>query len=88
MLKQVGEGLVVDELMGQGVDLTSGNYSRGAAGFYFKNGKRVHAVSEITIAGNLKDMFLNMALAGTDRDARYKVQSGSILIPDMIVSGL
>lgn len=87
LLAEAGEGIVVDELMGQGVDLTSGNYSRGAAGFYFKNGKREYAVSEITVAGNLKDMFMRMALIGTDRDPRYKLQCGSILIPGMTVSG-
>ena len=78
---------VIDELMGQGVDLASGKYSRGAAGYYFKNGKREYAVSEITVAGNLKDMFLNMALIGNDVDKRYKVQTGSILIPEITVSG-
>ncbi|HAH70613.1 MAG TPA: metalloprotease PmbA [Succinivibrionaceae bacterium] len=87
LLKDAGEGLVIDELMGQGVDLASGNYSRGAAGYYFKNGKREYAVSEITVAGNLKDMFLNMALIGNDVDKRYKVQTGSILIPEITVSG-
>ena len=87
LLKEAGEGLVIDELMGQGADLTSGNYSRGAAGYYFKNGKREYAVSEITVAGNLKDMFLNMALIGNDIDKRYKVQTGSILIPKLTVSG-
>lgn len=87
LLAEAGEGIVIDELMGQGVDLTSGNYSRGAAGFYFKNGKKVHAVSEITVAGNLKDMFMNMAMIGTDRDPRYKVQVGSILIPNLTISG-
>ena len=87
LLKEAGEGLVIDELMGQGADLTSGNYSRGAAGYYFKNGKREYAVSEITVAGNLKDMFSNMALIGNDIDRRYKVQTGSIFIPNLTVSG-
>ncbi len=87
LLADAGEGIVIEELMGQGVDLTSGNYSRGAAGFYFKNGKREYAVSEITVAGNLKDMFMRMALIGDDRDLRYRMQTGSVLIPDMTISG-
>ena len=73
--------------MGQGVDMVSGNYSRGAAGYYFKDGKFVHAVDEITIAGNLKDMFMNMDAIGKDIDERYKIKTGSILIPNMTVSG-
>ena len=73
--------------MGQGVDMVSGNYSRGAAGYYFKEGKFVHAVDEITIAGNLKDMFMNMDAIGKDIDERYKIKTGSILIPNMTVSG-
>lgn len=87
MLREAGEGLVITDLMGQGVDLVSGNYSRGAAGFYFKNGEKVHPVEEITVAGNLKDMFLNLALVGSDRDPRTRLQCGSLLIPDMTVSG-
>ena len=87
LLAEVGEGLVITSLMGQGVDLVSGNYSRGATGFYFKDGKRVHAVEEITVAGNLKDMFAHIALIGTDVDERYKLRSGSVLIPSLAVSG-
>ena len=87
MLKEVNEGLVITDLMGQGVDLVSGNYSRGAMGYYFKDGKKVHPVEEITVAGNLKDMFLNIALVGADRDPRTKIQSGSLLIPNMTISG-
>lgn len=87
LLGKAGEGVVITDLMGQGVDMVSGNYSRGAAGYYFKDGKFVHAVDEITIAGNLKDMFMNMAAIGKDADERYKIRTGSILIPDMTVSG-
>ncbi|MCR5536453.1 MAG: metalloprotease PmbA [Succinivibrio sp.] len=88
LLQEAGEGIVVTSLMGQGVDIISGNYSRGATGYYFRNGQREHAVEEITIAGNLKEMFHNLALVGTDIDPRYKLKSGSLLIPDMTVSGL
>ncbi len=87
LLKEAGEGLVITDLMGQGVDLVSGNYSRGALGYYFKNGTKVHPVEEITVAGNLREMFLNIALLGNDRDPRTRIQSGSILIPDLTVSG-
>ncbi len=87
LLKDAGEGVVITGLMGQGIDLVSGNYSRGAEGYYFKNGKFEHAVDGITIAGNLKDMFLNMEVMADDFDERYKVHSGSILIPNMTVSG-
>ena len=87
ILKEAKQGLVIDSLMGQGVDLVSGNYSRGASGYFFKDGQRQHAVSQITIAGNLKDMFLDMSLMGNDVDPRYKIKTGSILIPKMTVSG-
>ena len=88
MMRNVGEGLVITDLMGQGVDLLSGNYSRGAAGFYFKDGKRQFAVEEVTIAGNLKDMFKKIALIGNDYDDRYKIKCGSVLIPEMTISGV
>ncbi|MGN0916523.1 MAG: metalloprotease PmbA [Succinivibrio sp.] len=88
LLLKAGEGIVVTDLMGQGVDLTSGNYSRGAEGFYFKDGKFVHAVDGITVAGNLKDMFMNMSAIADDADSRLKLQAGSVLIPGMAVSGL
>lgn len=87
LLSRAGEGVVVTGLMGQGIDLVSGNYSRGAEGYYFKDGKFVHAVDGITIAGNLKDMFLNMEAMADDYDERYKIQTGSIFIPNMTVSG-
>ena len=88
MMKDAGSGIVITDLMGQGVDLLTGNYSRGAAGFYFENGERKHAVEEITVAGNLKDMFKNIALVGNDYDDRFKIKSGSLLIPDMTISGI
>jgi len=87
LLKDVGDGIVVTGLMGQGVDMVSGNYSRGAEGYYFKNGEFVHAVDGITIAGNLKDMFLNICAMADDVDERFKVKTGSLLIPNMSVSG-
>ena len=74
--------------MGQGIDMVSGNYSRGAEGYYFKNGKFEHAVDGITIAGNIKDMFMNMSAMATDIDERMKIKTGSVLIPNLTVSGL
>ena len=87
MMNEVGSGLVINSLMGQGTNIINGNYSRGASGFYFENGNRVHAVDEITIAGNLKDMFLSIAKLGNDLDERSRVQVGSILLPEITVSG-
>ncbi|MGN0893970.1 MAG: metalloprotease PmbA [Succinivibrio sp.] len=87
LLKSVGEGIVITDLMGQGTDLVSGNYSRGAEGYYFKNGKFVHSVEGITVAGNLKDMFMNMQAIADDIDNRSVIKTGSVFIPDMTVSG-
>ena len=88
MLQEVGRGLVINSLMGQGVNIINGNFSRGASGYYFENGQKVHAVDEITIAGNLKDMFLSIAKLGTDLDERSRMQVGSILLPEVTVSGI
>ena len=88
LLSSVNEGLVITDLMGQGIDMVSGNYSRGAEGYYFKNGKFEHAVDGITIAGNIKDMFMNMSAMATDIDERMKIKTGSVLIPNLTVSGL
>ena len=87
MLKEAGSGLVVTSLMGQGVNIINGNYSRGASGYYFENGKRVHAVNEVTIAANLKDMFSSIAYVGNDYDERYRIKMGSIMLPNITVSG-
>ena len=70
MLKQLGTGLLVTELMGQGVNVVTGDYSRGAAGFWVENGKIAYPVSEITIAGKLQDMFKGIVSIGTDTDMR------------------
>lgn len=87
MMQQAGEGLIIDSLIGQGVDVTSGNYSRGASGFYFKDGVKQFPVENITLAGNLKDMLLNIACVGSDIDERYRLKCGSLLLPDLAVSG-
>lgn len=87
MLKKVGRGLVINSLMGQGVNIVNGNFSRGASGYFFENGERVHAVDQVTIAGNLKEMYSSIAMVGNDRDERRRFQVGSILLPQMTVSG-
>lgn len=87
LLQMAGKGLVIDSLMGQGVNMVTGNYSRGASGYYFENGERVHAVNEITIAANLKDMYANIACLGNDYDERYRIHMGSVLLPEITVSG-
>ena len=87
LLQQMGTGLLVTELMGQGVNTVTGDYSRGAAGFWVENGIIQYPVSEITIAGNLKDMFMNIVSAGNDYDTRGNVQVGSVLVEGMMVAG-
>jgi len=87
MLKQLGTGLVVTELMGQGVSGITGDYSRGAAGFWVENGEIQYPVSEITIAGNLKDMWRNIVTVGSDIETRSNIQCGSVLLPEMNIAG-
>lgn len=87
LLKQMGTGLVVTELMGQGVSAITGDYSRGAAGFWVENGEIQYPVSEITIAGNLRDMWRNMVTVGDDIETRSNIQCGSVLLPEMKIAG-
>ncbi|ETS98458.1 metalloprotease PmbA [Providencia sp. PROV188] len=87
LLKQMGTGLVVTELMGQGVSGITGDYSRGASGFWVENGEIQYPVSEITIAGNLKDMWMNMVTIADDIETRSNIQCGSVLIPEMSIAG-
>lgn len=87
LLKKMGTGLVVTELMGQGVSGITGDYSRGAAGFWVENGEIQYPVSEITIAGNLKDMWRNMVTVGSDIELRSNIQCGSVLLPEMKIAG-
>jgi len=87
LLKQLGTGLLVTELMGQGVNMVTGDYSRGAAGFWVENGEIQYPVEEITIAGNLKDMFKNIIAVGNDVDYRSNVRTGSILVERMSIAG-
>lgn len=85
--RQMGQGLLVTELMGQGVNGVTGDYSRGAGGFRVENGEISYPVDGITIAGNLKDMFASIEAVGSDVDRRSHVQVGSILVGRMTVAG-
>jgi PmbA protein len=87
MLSQLGSGLLVTELMGQGVNGVTGDYSRGAAGFWVENGSVQYPVAEITIAGNLRDMLKGIAAVGDDVDARGGTRVGSILLQEMTIAG-
>ncbi|MGB7479796.1 MAG: metalloprotease PmbA [Burkholderiaceae bacterium] len=87
MLKKMGTGLLVTELMGQGVNYVTGDYSRGAAGYWVENGKIQYPVEEITIAGNMKDMLMQIVAVGADSLIRGSKQTGSILIESMTVAG-
>jgi PmbA protein len=87
MLSCLGSGLLLTELMGQGVNTVTGDYSRGAAGFWVENGEIQHPVAEITIAGNLRSMFEGLAAVGDDIDARGGVRVGSILVQEMTIAG-
>jgi len=87
MLQTLGTGLLVTELMGQGVNIVNGDYSRGAAGFWVENGKIAYPVSEVTIAGSLQEMFKGIVATGNDFDLKGSITTGSILINEMQVAG-
>ena len=87
LISQMHRGLVVTEVMGQGVNLVTGDYSRGAAGFWVENGEIAWPVEEITIAGHLREMFKSIRAAGTDHDERRGVQVPSLLVDGMTVAG-
>ena len=87
MLARLGSGLLVTELMGQGVNGVTGDYSRGAAGFWVENGVLQYPVAEITIAGNLSEMLKGIAAVGDDIDTRGGIRVGSILVNEMTIAG-
>jgi PmbA protein len=87
MLKKMGTGFLVTELIGQGVNYVTGDYSRGAFGYWVVNGKIQHAVQEVTIAGNLADMFRQIVAVGADTITRGSKTTGSILIEQMAIAG-
>lgn len=86
-LAALGTGFYVTELIGQGVNGVTGDYSRGAAGFRVENGEIVHPVEEVTIAGNLREMFAGILTIGADTDTRASIRTGSILIDEMALAG-
>ncbi|MCC5795009.1 MAG: metalloprotease PmbA [Chromatiales bacterium] len=87
LLREMGSGLLVTELMGHGVNAVTGDYSRGAAGFWVEQGKLAYPVSEITIAGNLRDMYRQIIAVGNDVDRRGGVLCGSVLLEQMTLAG-
>ena len=87
LMKEMNTGLFVTELIGHGVNTVTGDYSRGASGFWIENGEIQYPVEEITIAGNLRDMFSTICAIGNDTDTRGNVQCGSILIENMTIAG-
>ena len=87
LLRQMGTGLLVTDVMGQGVNIVTGDYSRGAAGFWVENGEIQYPVAEITIAGQLQDMLKNMVAVADDIEHRSNIQTGSILLDKMKISG-
>jgi PmbA protein len=87
LLARMGTGLLVTELLGQGINYVTGDYSRGAAGYWVENGQVAYPVEEITIAGNLKTMLLGVLAVGNDVLVRGSKQTGSILIDRMTVAG-
>ena len=86
LLKKMGRGLLVTELMGQGVNAVTGDYSRGAAGFWVEDGVIVYPVQEITIAGNLKTIYKNIVAIGNDVSRRSSRQCGSVLVEGMTLA--
>ena len=87
LIRKMGRGLLVTEMIGFGVNLVTGDYSRGAAGFWVEGGEIRHPVEEITIAGNLRDMFRSIAAIGSDALTRGSRTTGSILIDKMTIAG-
>lgn len=87
LLREMGTGLYVTELIGHGVNAVTGDYSRGAAGFWVEKGEIVHPVEEITVAGNLREMFIHLRAIGTDTDRRGNIRCGSLLVDGMTVAG-
>lgn len=87
LTQQMGRGLIVTELMGQGVNAVTGDYSRGAAGFWVEDGEIAYPVNEMTIAGNLRELYRSILAVGRDQDLRGIVRCGSILVGEMTIAG-
>jgi PmbA protein len=87
LLRMMGDGLLVCEMIGQGVNGVTGDYSRGAVGFWVENGEVAFPVHEITIAGNLKDLYMRIRAAGRDQDLRGGIRCGSLLVDGLTIAG-
>jgi PmbA protein len=87
MLKKLGRGLFVTELMGQGVNYVTGDYSRGASGFWVEDGAIAYPVQEVTIAGNLRSMFKDISAIGSDVYTQGSKSVGSVLVKRMKLAG-
>jgi PmbA protein len=84
---EMGTGLIVEELIGQGVNMVTGDYSRGAVGQWVENGEIQYPVQEVTIAGNLRDLYQRIAAIGNDQDTRGRIRCGSLLVDEMTIAG-
>jgi len=87
LIKKMDRGLLLTELLGQGINLVTGDYSRGAVGFWIERGQIQYPVEEITVAGNLRDMYQNIVAIGSDIDHRSSILTGSILLENMMIAG-
>ena len=87
MIREMGTGLVVHELIGQGVNAVTGDYSRGAVGHWVENGEIAYPVHEVTVAGNLRDLYARIVAIGRDQDLRGGIRCGSILVDEMTIAG-
>lgn len=87
LVAEMGTGLLVEELIGQGVNGVTGDYSRGAVGQWIENGEIQHPVHEVTIAGNLRDLYQRIELIGNDQDLRGGIRCGSLLVGEMTIAG-
>ncbi|MFB3105307.1 MAG: metallopeptidase TldD-related protein, partial [Pseudomonadales bacterium] len=87
LIKSMDRGFLVQELIGQGVNAVTGDYSRGAVGHWVENGELSYPVHEITIAGNLKDLYQRISAIGNDQDLRSGIRCGSLLVDAMTIAG-
>ncbi len=87
LIADMGTGLIVEELIGQGVNPVTGDYSRGAVGHWVENGEIQYAVHEVTVAGNLRDLYQNITAIGDDQDTRGGIRCGSVLVEEMTIAG-
>ena len=83
----MGTGLIVEELIGQGVNPVTGDYSRGAVGHWVDDGEIRYPVHEVTIAGNLRELYRRIAAIGNDQDLRGRIRCGSLLVDEMMIAG-